>query len=144
MQLFCTTFSTVYFIQPSNGLYIPEDFIKTEILNDFVLLTEHGMKNDILWDVMPYGSCKNQCFGGTYRLHHQGGKNQYARNNWPVTANIPSSPILFTLMMEAIHSSEMSVLKTATRHHNPEDDILQSHRRENLKSYTEHGMLQKL
>jgi hypothetical protein len=24
--------------------------------------------------VIPRGSCKNRCFGGTYRLHHQGGK----------------------------------------------------------------------
>jgi hypothetical protein len=23
------------------------------------------MKNAVFWDVMPYGSCKNRCFGGT-------------------------------------------------------------------------------
>jgi hypothetical protein len=39
------------------------------------------MKNTVLWDVMPCGLCKNRRFGGNYRLHHQGEKNQRARNN---------------------------------------------------------------
>jgi hypothetical protein len=38
-------------------------------------------------------------------------------------------------MMEAIYSSETSVIIRATCHHIPEDGILHSHRRENLKSY---------
>jgi hypothetical protein len=37
--------------------------------------------------------------------------------------------------MEAPDSSETSVLTRATRRNNPEDTILHSHRRENLKSY---------
>jgi hypothetical protein len=53
-----------------------------------------------------------------------------------VTAKVVhSSPILVTLMIGAISTTETSVLTRATRRHIPEDGIIHSHRRENLKSY---------
>jgi hypothetical protein len=65
-------------------------------LDDFAEVT---MKHNVLWDVRPGASWENQCFGGRYRLHHQGGKNFFAASFLlPVTANnVHSSTILVTL-----------------------------------------------
>jgi hypothetical protein len=48
---------------------------------------------------------------------------------------VPSSPILVTLMVEELSSSEMLFITSAKLLKIPEDGILHSHCRENLKSY---------
>jgi hypothetical protein len=53
----------------------------------------------------------------------------------------PSSLILVTLMKEAPGTPETSELTSTRRRNIPEDTILHSHRRENLKSYKETSSL---
>jgi hypothetical protein len=98
-----------------------------------MLKTSHRLKNADFRDVSAFVSCKNRRFGGTHRLHHKDFRHVL---RLLVTANVPSSPILVSLMMEATCSSETSVLRRTTHHNIPEDDILHSHRSENLESYT--------
>jgi hypothetical protein len=67
--------------------------------------------------VTPCGSYKNRRFGGTYRLHNRGDKNRLARNI-----------VVVIQMMDAIRSSETSVLIRLTRHNISEGGILNLNR----------------
>jgi hypothetical protein len=68
---------------------------------------------------------RTEFFEGTYRMHRL-----------LLIANVVlSSPILVTLMMQAIRSYETSVLARVTRRNIPEYGILHSHHRENPESY---------
>jgi hypothetical protein len=81
-------------------------------------------KNEVFRGDAWCGSCENRRFGGTHSLRHESANNQRSRNKAVllssvlrllVTANIvSSSPIIVTLMMEAIRSSETSVLTRVT------------------------------
>jgi hypothetical protein len=68
------------------------------------------VRNAVFWDVMLCASCENRQFGGKYQLLQHDGKNQRARNNVisnkQLTKVVPSSPILFTRIMEAIRSPQ--------------------------------------
>jgi hypothetical protein len=59
------------------------------------------MKNGVFWAFTPCGSSKNRRFGGTIRS---------VRRLLVTASVVPSSPILATLMKEALSSSEASVL----------------------------------
>jgi hypothetical protein len=106
----------------------------------FRVFTAVPMKNSVFWDVTPCGSCKNRRFRGKYLFHHQGDKNRRTRNNvisnyqpkyyarsvlrlFVTTNFVPSSPILVTLMMEGMHSSETSTITRSTLRNVPEDDM---------------------
>jgi hypothetical protein len=86
----------------------------------------------------PCGSYKNRRFGGSYRLHLHGARVREAQSLClykSLQLRSVTSSHSCTLKMEAIRSSETSVLIRATRCHFPEDDNHHSHRRGNLKSY---------
>jgi hypothetical protein len=90
---------------------------------------------------------KDRTFGGTYhiirvrRISELGTMLAVTTNcntlrRKIITADVvPSSLIFLTLMMMMMIVSETSVLERTTWHHVPEYGILQSHGRENLKSY---------
>jgi hypothetical protein len=84
------------------------------------------MKNGVFWDVTPCGSSKNRRFGGTYCLHHQVDNTilKYYSISSQLASVIPSTMILATLIMEAVNSSETSVLTRTTRRNIAKDGIL--------------------
>jgi hypothetical protein len=88
-----------------------------DIYINFEVFLAVTMKKAIFWVVIPCGSCKNQCFGGTWHLS--------SVRQLLVMANIvPSSLILVTLIMVVLRSSETLVLTRATWRNIPKDGIL--------------------
>jgi hypothetical protein len=87
------------------------------------------MNSTVLWDIMPCSPLSvNRRFGGTYRLHLQGRKNNLSNKpTWKHERSLPvyCSDYFSTLKMEAIYSSETSVdSQRATRRYIPEDRTL--------------------
>jgi hypothetical protein len=104
---------------------LTECVIELHTLKDdvrFEVFTAVTMRNAVVWDVTQCGSCKNRSL-----------------RRLLVTASVlPSTPILVTLIIEELSSSETLVLTGATRRNIPQDGIVHGHCRENLKSYIFH------
>jgi hypothetical protein len=115
------------------------------------IASDYRVKSIIFCDVTPCSllSC-NRRFGGTYRLHLEGWRNNFSKNQRaeclpPAYLLVLAEIISSTLKVEAVWSSEMLVAtQQTTRCHIPEDDTLHNHRCENLTSYTVYRVIDEL
>jgi hypothetical protein len=80
----------------------------------FEVSTEVAMKDAVVWNVTPCGSCKNRLVSEALRKEILCAHVAFVLSVLPflVPANVvPSLTILVTLIMEAIHSSESQFLQ---------------------------------
>jgi hypothetical protein len=100
--------------------------------------TTINLKNAAFWDVAPRVLIINRRFGGTCCLHLQGRINKASEEKCQTDANrltlFLARVISYTLTMDTTRSSETSAYNKHTRPHIPEDGIIHSHLRQNLKS----------
>jgi hypothetical protein len=81
-------------------------FVHTRLWSYILIRTNGFLKNAVFWDMTPCGPFKNRHFRGMFDHHHHGDKN---RRSWSNVSCNSSSPILVTVMMEAIRSTETPV-----------------------------------
>jgi hypothetical protein len=106
-----------------------------EINARFEVFTAVTMKNAVYGMLCCVALVRTDVLEKRYHTYHQGDKNQRpgtlqvtsnqrTLQRLLVTANVPSSLIPVTLMMEVIRSSETLILTRATWSNIPEDSIL--------------------
>jgi hypothetical protein len=95
------------------------------------------MKSIIFWDMTSGLLSCNRRFGGTYRLHLQGWRNNFSKNQLSTCLRAGSCwNYVFDHEDGGDSFFETSVAaQQTTRRHIPEDDTPHNHRCENLKSY---------
>jgi hypothetical protein len=92
------------------------------------------MKYAVFWDVKQREFIINQSFRRKFCLHLQGRRNNASMGRFYSLTLFLGRFLSFNLKIVAGCSSETFVHNKPTRRHIPEDGILQSHDRENLKS----------
>jgi hypothetical protein len=108
MQVICYISTSFINIQTRLGTYVRFEVFKAVTL-----------KNAVFWDVTPYGSWKNRCFGKSMASIIS-----VERISQLKTLAVTSTEILVTLMMEAIRISETLGVTRTTRRNIPGDSIL--------------------